>query len=128
MARAAFAVSSYDVCGLQRRWSIAPIVAQALLAMEEVARRDFAAQGLPWPGLYVISGYRSREHQAQVNPAVLSSFHTTCPALAVDLRVGDLPASTTAEFWPYLGQIWKSLGGTWGGTFDDPNHFDFGIR
>ena len=96
--------------------------------MEDRAERLFASEGLRWPGLWIISGFRTPSLQLELNPSVPNSFHTTCPSLAVDLRVADLPASTTPEFWNFLGPIWKSLGGTWGGDFNDPNHFDFGIR
>lgn len=97
-----------------------------LVALDAWARRVFASQGLRWPGLWVISGYRSPAKQARVNPSNPESLHVECPALAVDLRVGDLPASTTAEFWPVLGTRWKAMGGTWGGHFPTPdvNHFE----
>jgi len=35
-----------------------------------------------------------------------------------------MPASTTPDFWRFLGTLWKTLGGRWGGDFDDPNHFE----
>ena len=95
--------------------------------MDEEAARQFSAQGFRWPGLFVISGYRSARVQAGVNPAAPNSLHTRCPSLAADLRVGDLPASLTPrEFWDLLGRIWESKGGRWGGRFtpEDLNHFD----
>jgi len=56
---------------------------------------------------------------------VPDSLHVRCPSLAADLRVGDMPASTTPDFWRFLGPIWKAMGGRWGGDFQtpDPNHF-----
>lgn len=30
------------------------------------------------------------------------------------------------EFQQWLGQVWKSWGGRWGGDFSDPIHFDSG--
>lgn len=91
------------------------------------AERQFAAEGLRWGGLWIISGYRSPQSQAELNPLAPDSLHTTCPAMAVDLRVAGSPASTTPfEFWAWLGTKWKMMGGRWGGDFSrrDPNHFD----
>ena len=98
-----------------------------LVALEAEATRQFSAQGFRWPGLWIISGYRSPRLQLDVNPLAPNSLHTRCPSLAVDLRVGDLPASLTPlEFWEFLGRIWGILGGRWGGRFTPPdvNHFD----
>lgn len=119
-------VTPDDSCGLQRRWSIRADLANKIIELDAVADQQFSAEGLRWPGLFIISGFRSAARQLEINPSVPASKHTRCPAMAVDLRVGDLPASTTSEFWPYLGQIWKRLGGRWGGDFTDydPNHFE----
>ncbi len=98
-----------------------------LVALEEQATREFSAQGFRWPGIFVISGYRSPRLQLDVNPLAPNSLHTRCPSLAADLRVGDIPASLTPrEFWELLGRIWGLLGGRWGGRFtpEDLNHFD----
>lgn len=91
------------------------------------AERRFAAEGLRWGGLWILSGYRSEQRQAYINPLAPDSLHTRCPALAVDLRLGGVPASTTPlEVWAFLATKWKALGGRWGGDFPtpDPNHFD----
>jgi len=98
-----------------------------LVRLDAEAERGFSAQGFRWPGLSIISGYRSRFLQATINPLAPNSLHTRCPSLAADLRVGDQPASITSfETWALLGRIWSTLGGRWGGTFSpsDPNHFD----
>ena len=99
-----------------------------LVSLEARAAAIFSAEGLRWPGIFIISGYRSQALQARVNPLVPKSLHTECPSLAVDLRVGDTPASTTAvEVWAFLGTLWKALGGRWGGDFrpePDFNHFE----
>jgi len=96
-----------------------------LVVLERAATQIFSSEGLRWPGIWIISGHRSPAEQARVNPSIENSLHTECPALAADLRVGNLPASTTPDFWPFLGTIWKSLGGKWGGDFATPdvNHF-----
>ncbi len=98
-----------------------------LVRLDESARRKFSAQGFRWPGLFIISGYRSPLFQAELNPLAPSSLHTRCPSMAADLRVGDLPASLTPiEWWAFLGFEWAKLGGRWGGHFTPPdeNHFD----
>jgi len=100
-----------------------------VVALDERAHAEFSTQGLRFPGLYIISGYRTPAAQAAVNPAAPNSLHTRCPALAVDLRVGDLPASVTDPvIWGGLGRWWNEMGGRWGGTFTPPdwNHFDLG--
>ncbi len=120
-----------DDCGLSRRWRLEPTLAAMLGRLEARAQDAFSAEGLRWPGIFVISGYRSPQRQAQVNPDAPNSLHVRCPALAVDLRVGDLPASSTPlELWSFLGQLWKALGGRWGGDFTprDPNHFDLAFH
>jgi len=116
-----------DACGISRRWSIAPHLARMLVRTNEFVRQAFSADGLRWPGLYILSGFRTVQRQAAVNPDNPNSLHLRCPALAVDLRVGDAPASTTPiELWAIVGQRFKLLGGRWGGDFPvpDPNHFD----
>jgi len=98
-----------------------------LVRLNADAEGRFSAQGFRWPGLTIISGWRSRLLQASINPAAPNSLHTRCPSLAADLRVGDQPASITPfALWAQLGQLWSALGGRWGGTFSppDPNHFD----
>lgn len=30
---------------------------------------------------------------------------------------------TSTEAWAPIGEYWESIGGTWGGRFDDGNHF-----
>jgi len=104
-------------------------MARMLVQLNRVAEAEFSAAGVRWPGTFIISGYRSPSLQDRINPNAPGSLHTRCPALAVDLRIGDVPASiSTREEWQFLGGIWKSLGGRWGGEFSEPdlNHFDHG--
>lgn len=103
-----------------------PTLAGMLVSLEARAHELFSAEGIRWPGIFIISGYRSRTLQARLNPTVPQSKHTLCPSLAADLRVGDFAASLTREIWPVLGTIWKTMGGRWGGDFrqPDPNHFE----
>ena len=45
-------------------------------------------------------------------------------SLAVDLLLfdGDRYLAKTEDYKP-LGEYWEAMGGTWGGRFDDGNHF-----
>lgn len=120
-------VSSTDPCSISRRWSVNPTLAHMLVALDQKAQEVFSAAGFRFPGLTIISGYRSRRTQAQVNPSNPASNHTRCPSMAVDLRVGDLEASVTPpEIWRTLGDLWQRAGGRWGGFFPTPdlNHFE----
>jgi len=123
-----FRIANDDACGLSRRWVLDPGLADMLVRLDGRARAIFSAEGLRWPGIFIISGHRTSARQARVNPTVPRSLHTQCPSLAADLRVGDAPASTTAtEVWAFLGTLWKALGGRWGGDFrpePDFNHFE----
>lgn len=79
------------------------------------------------PPLYIFSGHRSEAHNADVG-GVPDSFHTRCPALAADIRVGGVAGLPDHEVMAILGGRWRLMGGRWGGTFADPspNHFDVG--
>jgi len=113
-----------DACQLSNRWKLSPVLASMLVRLEQQASAELS--GL-WPGLYVISGYRSPTHNADVG-GVTNSFHTRCPSLAVDLRVGSIRGLGSEEVWTILGGMWRLMGGRWGGSFRSPdfNHFDIG--
>jgi len=115
-------------CDLARRWILDPHLAEMLVRLEGMADSRFTTSWFTWPGTWIISGYRSPEHQAEINPDVTSSCHTVCPSLAADLRVGSLEGIESDEVWAILGGMWRLMGGRWGGTFTDydPNHFDLG--
>jgi len=120
-------IGTDEVCSLSRRWLLEPTLARMLIATDQTMAEVFSSEGIPWPGLFIISGFRSKAEQAEVNPSNPNSFHTCCPSLAADLRVGDLPASvTTPELWSQVGIVFKRKGGRWGGDFNPPdyNHFD----
>jgi len=54
---------------------------------------------------------------------ISNSLH--CMRLAIDLNVFDNDGHLlhyAEEFMP-LGEYWESIGGTWGGRFDDGGHF-----
>ncbi len=114
---------------ISREWFVECALARMLVRLESFLEQIFSAEGLRWPGLHIISGHRTAAEQREVNPANPNSLHVRCPSLAVDLRVGDVPASVTpVETWQQVGQAWKAQGGRWGGDFDPPdlNHFDLG--
>jgi len=114
-----------DPCILGQRWGLSLDLADKLVSLEAQASKRFMGF---WPGLYIISGYRSPSHNAEVG-GVPGSLHTACPALAADLRVGRVAALGSDEVWAILGGIWRLMGGRWGGSFQspDPNHFDLGV-
>jgi len=119
-----------DPCGMVRRWALSPILASMLIALDQWACGVFSSEGVGWPGLRIISGYRSRALVPAFDPlqaAAQKSRHRRLPSLAADLRVGDTPATVTPiEVWTFLGLQWERQGGRWGGRFKspDPNHFD----
>ncbi len=120
---------SGDACGLARRWLLDPVLAEGLVRLERVAQERFTSSGTRWPGLWIISGQRTRAHQADLNPLVKDSLHTRCPALAVDLRVGSIAGVSSDALLQFAGGIWIALGFRWGGLFSDfpnPAHFDVG--
>ena len=120
-----------DACRLARRWILDSTLARRLVALDRDLAIEFAAAGIRWPGLWILSGGRSEARQMQVNPAAPNSLHTRCPSLAADLRLGGVPASLTEDLvWNAIGTRWELLGGRWGGRFDppDPNHFDLGYE
>lgn len=121
---------SVDACVLQRRYLLDPHLLRMVKALDRWAEDQFARKGIRWPGLVIISGWRSREFQAHLNPDAPNSLHTRCPSLAVDLRVGHVAASIVGDFvWDWLGARWAMMGGRWGGRFSrrDENHFDLGV-
>jgi len=106
--------------------------------LDRWANEQIARTGLRWPGLLVISGHRSEALQADISPDAPASLHRRCPALAVDLRLGDVPGLPADSIWELLGGRWKLMGGRWGGDFSpgkdvtgvnrrEQNHFDLGI-
>lgn len=107
-----------EACSLAERWVLDPTLAQMLVDLDGFFEREVAPSGLRWPGIWILSGWRSQEDQARVGPDNPNSLHTRCPSLAVDLRVGGLHASTTpVEVWAALGNRFKLMGGVWGGDF-----------
>lgn len=124
-------------CELSRRWLLEPALARGLVSLNRWMAGEFAKAGLRGPVLWIISGYRSPQRQAIVNPAAPNSLHTRCPSMAADLRLGESdPRLATGELWAILGGRWRiTTGGRWGGDFDVPpgqintdemNHFDLG--
>lgn len=114
-----------DACAIAVRWTLDLTLAGMVVRLEDQASREF---GRYWPGLYIISGYRSPAHNADDGGAP-DSFHLRCPSLAVDLRVGHVAGLDSDGVWAILGGMWRLMGGRWGGQFrePDPNHFDLGI-
>jgi len=128
-------------CGIQRRWRIDATLAAMLVELERWAEDRMERADLPpwfrWPGLKIVSGYRSPARQLEVNPGVPGSLHSRCPAMAADLRVGSIAGADAETIWSTLGAYWKLMGGRWGGDFHwegsprpnpkEWNHFDLGV-
>jgi len=109
-----------DACSLSRRWLLEPVIAVALVETETVAQGIFASQGLRWPGIFIISGHRTQAQQEEANPSNPSSHHRCCPSLAVDIRIGDLPASVTPRpFFKFIADALAIHGIKWGGDLED---------
>ena len=54
-----------------------------------------------------------------------NSFHYKRLAVDLNLFRDGRYLSSTEDHAP-LGHYWESLGGTWGGRFNDGNHYSFG--
>lgn len=113
-------------CGLPTRWRLDGTLWQKLLKLDGWASTEFQKVGMiPYPGLRVISGFRTRQQNQSVGGAP-DSRHLTCPSTAVDLQFGSVAGISDQMIWAWFGARWQWLGGRWGGEFDDPNHFDLG--
>ena len=53
---------------------------------------------------------------------IANSLHTQRLAIDLNLFKGETLLSTTEDHKP-LGLFWESIGGTWGGRFNDGNHY-----
>lgn len=146
-----------DACSLAGRWVLDPRLAELVVEMVRRTQEKFTSEGLRWPDVYIISGYRTEESQSSIydtDPTLgqipSRSCHTVCPALAVDLRLGNIewpPDSVVPGEWgayAIMGGIWELMGGRWGGRFSqekdslggftsttphnvrEQNHFDLG--
>jgi len=125
-----------DACDLSIRWKIDLNLARGLVALDEWAARKIRAPGIRWPGLFIISGFRTPEQNRAAGGAP-NSEHLECPAMAADLRVGTVEGIESSELWAILGNRWKLTGGRWGGDFGwegspfpnprEWNHFAWGL-
>lgn len=122
-----------SVCDISTRWTLDATLATMVISMRHewhgVTPKNWRS-----PSFYIISGYRTPEHNAEVGGAP-NSCHAQCPSRAVDLRMGGIEGVETPELWALLGGIWKLMGGRWGGDFGtgglginqrEMNHFDIG--
>jgi len=98
------------------------------------AARAFVAYarsfGLP---LVVVSAYRTAAEQEALTPG--AGLYKASPSTSrhVQRRAFDLGFSgfhwseVPMEYWRWLGSVWVSMGGRWGGNFSKPDvvHFDW---
>jgi len=112
-------------CGPPNRWKLDAALWSMLLRLDVLAQERFEEEFIPYPGLWIVSGHRSRDRNEQVGGAP-DSRHLDCPSTAVDLRFGSVAGVSAPAIWAWFGANWKWLGGRWGGDFGDDNHFDLG--
>jgi len=120
-----------DACRLADRWRLSARLADMLIQLEAFGKERFPV----WPGLRIISGFRTPLENAAAG-GVPDSLHLRCPSLAADLRVGTVAGVDAGGVWDILGGRWKLSGGTWGGDFPwegsplpnprERNHFAIG--
>lgn len=84
--------------------------------------------GLP---LVVTSGRRTQAQQEALVPAAglykaVASKHVLGRAFDLGF-IGYRWQEVPWEYWEFLGRVWESAGGRWGGRFrkPDPIHFDW---
>lgn len=71
-------------------------------------------------------GYEITFGDAYANSGhIANSFHYSRLAIDLNLFKGGRYLSKTSDHEP-LGLFWESIGGTWGGRFDDGNHYSLG--
>ena len=58
---------------------------------------------------------------------IQGSFHYKRLAIDLNLFKDGVYLSSTESHRP-LGEFWKSIGGSWGGDWNDGNHYSYGER
>ncbi|MEI9788383.1 M15 family metallopeptidase [Moellerella wisconsensis] len=69
--------------------------------------------------------YRTPEQaalNAKANKGIKNSLHTQRLAVDFNLFINGKWMTSTSDHQP-LGEYWESIGGTWGGRFNDGNHY-----
>jgi len=67
------------------------------------------------------------QRNAEAGTGIANSLH--CDRLAVDFNLfKDGEYLTQTEDHRELGEFWESLGGAWGGRFNDGNHYSLAYR
>jgi len=112
-------------CGIPNRWKLDPTLWRMLLSLDASVSLDFQERDIPYPGLWILSGHRTPQENANVG-GVSGSRHLNCPSTAADLRFGSVAGVSAPAILALLGANWKWFGGRWGGDFGDENHFDLG--
>lgn len=122
-----------DVCALSQRWSV------DLETIQRVKSAALAYNAETQQPVWIISGWRSREHQRRLSrqgrPTAADdrSTHRSCPATGVDISLGTLPSNFMKATW---GRFTLVHGLRWGGggpVFEsgipkDWQHVDLGPR
>jgi hypothetical protein len=89
-------------------------------AMGDSDRREVAALIRQKPKFILLS--EAIANNPKTANGIVLSLHTI--RLAVDFNIFNKAGilCSAAEITP-LGEYWESIGGTWGGRFQDPSHF-----
>ena len=67
------------------------------------------------------------QRNAEAGTGIANSLH--CDRLAVDFNLfKDGEYLTQTEDHRELGEFWESIGGAWGGRFNDGNHYSLAYR
>jgi len=97
--------------------------------------RPYAEDLLWWAHYYrlsprVVSVFRSNAQQSRLYRAYVegrSSIPAAPPGRSLHNHGEAFDLSVpNPEDQRWLGEVWESWGGRWGGRFNDPNHFDSG--
>ena len=98
------------------------------LFLQEVAELINYAHSLGYK-LTLGDGYRDPRLHGDVGEKKgyghAESFHKKRLAIDLNLFINGEYKTDTESHRP-LGEYWESLGGTWGGRFDDANHYSWG--
>lgn len=127
---------SPEACKLVLQWGIHPILAEHFLRIAAQVERETGRK------LTIISGWRSANEQASLKTAGRPtadpdlSNHLTCPATAIDVRLGVSNQLLTSTQKQIFGRIVTESGLRWGGGSkpdskgipSDWNHIDMGPR
>ena len=75
-------------------------------------------------GYELTFGDAYRDPRVEWTYGTANSKHKVRLAVDFNLYIDGIYKTTTAAHEP-LGRYWESIGGTWGGRFEDGNHYEY---